>query len=147
MVKSYTGVVSHEEEKVIKVDPVSDYMTTNIITFLPDQSIYEAMQSLLNHRISGAPVVNEYKELVGVLSEGDCLKEIVKGRYHNQVTKSGTVGDHMTQNVITIEPNMTVLDAAHFFLNRRFRRFPVVKNGKLIGLLTQTDIIKAVNSL
>ncbi len=147
MVKSYTGVVSQEEKNVRTEKLISDYMTTNVITFGPELSIYAAMQSLLKNRISGAPVVNEKNELVGVLSEGDCLKEIVKGKYHNELNIPGTVGDHMTQNVVTIESNMTILDAAHFFLNRRYRRFPVVKNGKLIGLLTQTDLMKAINGL
>jgi CBS domain-containing protein len=53
----------------------------------------------------------------------------------------------MTVEVSTISPDMGILEAAHFFLNRRYRRFPVVKDGKLIGLLTQTDVMKAVNDL
>ena len=92
-------------------------------------------------------MVNDHQELIGVLSEGDCLKEIVKGKYHNSVTNPGTVGEHMTTNVTTIKPNMTILDAAHFFLSQRYRRFPVTKNGKLVGLLTQTDLMRAMNEL
>ncbi|MBO6517583.1 MAG: CBS domain-containing protein [Bacteroidia bacterium] len=147
MIKSYTGVVSQEEQKLRTAEPISNYMTTKIIAFRPEQSIHEAIEILLKNRISGAPVVNEQNELVGVLSEGDCLKEIVKGKYHNHLARPGQVGDHMTTNVTTIEQNLTVLDAAHFFLNRRFRRFPVVNEGKLVGLLTQTDVLKAVDSL
>ena len=53
----------------------------------------------------------------------------------------------MTTEVTTISSNITILDAAHFFLAQRYRRFPVVEDGKLIGLLTQTDLMKAVNGL
>ena len=126
---------------------VADYMATELISFSPELSIYEAMQTLLKHKISGAPVVGNNNELLGVLSEGDCLKEIVKGKYDNQINNAGTVGDHMTTNVTTIDERMGMLEAAHFFLDRRFRRFPVVKNGKLVGLLTQTDVMRAMSDL
>ena len=147
MVKSYKGVEHKEEKKLNPEKLVADYMTTELISFSPDLSIYSAMQSLLKNRISGAPVVGESNELLGVLSEGDCLKEIIKGKYHNEPNNTGTVGDHMTTNVTTIEASMGILEAANFFLQRRFRRFPVVKDGKLIGLLTQTDVMRAMNDL
>ncbi len=147
MVKSYKGVEHKEEKKLNPEKLVSDYMTTELISFSPDLSIYSAMQSLLKHRISGAPVVGPNNELLGVLSEGDCLKEIIKGKYHNELNNVGTVGDHMTTDVTTIDASMGILEAANFFLQRRFRRFPVVKDGKLIGLLTQTDVMKAMNDL
>ncbi len=147
MVKSYVGPIRQDSVETNTDKSISAYMTTKVITFHPDLSIYEAMQTLLWNKISGAPVVNERKELIGMLSEGDCLKEIVKGKYHNHITDHGTVGEHMTTNVVTIKPNITVLDAAHFFLNQRYRRFPVTKNGKLVGLLTQTDLMRAMSEL
>ena len=147
MVKSYVGPVRQQEVSSQADKLISAYMTTKVISFHPDLSIYEAMQTLLWNKISGAPVINEHQELVGVLSEGDCLKEIVKGKYHNVPSNPGTVGEHMTTNVKTIKPNMTVIDAAHFFLSQRYRRFPVTKNGKLVGLLTQTDLMRAMNEL
>ncbi len=147
MVKSYVGPIRQEAAEIKTDKLISAYMTTKVISFHPDLSIYEAMQTLLWNKISGAPVINENHELVGVLSEGDCLKEIVKGKYHNAITNPGTVGEHMTTSVKTIKPNMTVIDAAHFFLSQRFRRFPVTKNGKLVGLLTQTDLMRAMNEL
>ena len=145
MVKSFKGVEFHDESRHDK--HVRDYMTTNLIKFTTEESIYHAMQTLLSHRISGAPVTDEKGHLCGVLSEGDCLKEIVKGRYDNSPNDTGTVGQHMTKDPLTIDPDMNILDAAQFFLDKKFRRFPVVKNGELVGLLTQADILKAVNDL
>lgn len=147
MVKSYKGAEHKEEKKLDQEKLVADYMTTDLITFSPEHSIYEAMQTLLKYKISGAPVVNDKNELIGILSEGDCLKELVKGKYDNQINNAGIVEDHMTTEVTTINERMGMLEAAHFFLDRRFRRFPVVKNGKLIGLLTQTDVMRAMNDL
>ncbi len=147
MVKSYKGVELKEEKKLEPMKLVSDYMATKLISFKPQQSIYEAMQTLLKYKISGAPVLGENNELLGVLSEGDCLKELVKGRYENDIKLLGKVKDHMTKDVITINSNMGILEAAYYFLERRYRRFPVVKDGKLIGLLTQTDVMRAVNDI
>jgi len=55
---------------------VSDYMTTKLITFKPEQSLLEVMNTLIKHKISGGPVVNEKHELLGIISEGDCIKQI-----------------------------------------------------------------------
>lgn len=147
MVKSYRGVPHQDDITLTTGKHISDYMTKKVISFYADLSIYEAMHTLLKHRISGAPVVNENSELIGVLSEGDCLKEIIKGRYDNELYLTGTVGDHMTKEVVSIDPTMTILDAANLFLRRKYRRFPVVKEGKLIGLLTKSDLLRAINDL
>ena len=148
MVKSYRG----ELEKVSKTAEapgitVADYMARKLITFRPEQSIMEAIEVLLKHRISGGPVVNEENELIGVISEGDCLKEIVKGKYDNIPTMTGRVQDHMAADVVSIAPETNIFEVAKMFLNRRLRRFPVVQNGKLIGQISQKDVMKAVKNI
>jgi CBS domain-containing protein len=148
MVKSYKGVEIPKEGEIIhKSITVADYMATSLITFREHQSIYEVMDTLLKHRISGGPVVNDLNELVGVISEGDCLKEVVKGRYHGLPILTGKVEEYMAQDVHHIHPETSIFEAASKFLSMRFRRFPVVKEGKLIGQISQRDIMKAVRSL
>ncbi len=144
-------VISYQGPHVIKskvAEPnsmiVADYMATHLITFRPDQSMHEAVDLLIKHRISGGPVIDEDNQLVGVLSEGDCLKEVVKGKYNNMLILSGVVSDHMAKNVISISPETNIFEAANMFLTRRLRRFPVVRGGKLIGQISQKDIMKAV---
>ncbi|MCV9386203.1 CBS domain-containing protein [Reichenbachiella ulvae] len=149
MVKSYRGV---QEEKPVVIETqrisVKDYMSTHLITFHPDQSIMEVVQELLTHRISGAPVVNSMGELVGVISEGDCLKEVVKGKYHNLPSMCGKVKDHMATNVVRIHPEMNVFEAARMFLEMKIRRFPVLDDhGRLIGQISQKDVMRAVQNL
>ena len=63
---------------------VSDYMTKKLITFKPEQSVLDVMEILIKKRISGGPVVNNKGELLGIISEGDCMKQISESRYFNQ---------------------------------------------------------------
>jgi len=105
------------------------------------------MQSLIKHRISGGPVVNEKNELIGIISEGDCIKQISESRYYNMPMQDQTIEKHMVSNVETIDGNMNIFDAATKFLESKRRRFPIVENGKLIGQISQKDVLKAAMQL
>ena len=95
----------------------------------------------------GAPVINDKHELIGVISEGDCIKQISESRYYNMPLDGSTVEKHMVKNVETIDGNMNIFDAANQFLQSKYRRFPIVENGKLVGQISQKDILKAVLAL
>ncbi|MEP5612969.1 MAG: CBS domain-containing protein [Cyclobacteriaceae bacterium] len=140
---SYRGAEAPKVEVVQSVS-VSDYMARKLITFKPDQPMHVVVDALMKHKISGGPVVNDKNELVGVISEGDCLKEVVKGKYDNMPIFSGHVEEHMARNVVTVDPDLNIFEAAKMFLEKRLRRFPVVKEGKLIGQISQKDVMKAV---
>ena len=120
---------------------VSDYMTRKLITFTPDQSVEEVIEKLIRNKISGGPVVNEKNELVGIISEGDCIKHISESRYYNMPLENARVEHHMVRNVETIDGNMNK------FLEAKRRRFPIVENGKLAGQISQKDILKATVKL
>jgi len=126
---------------------VKDYMTTNLITFKPDQSVEDVIDSLIKNRISGGPVVNNNNELIGIISEGDCIKQISESRYYNMPLNNNSVEKHMITNVETIDGNMNIFDAASKFLESKRRRFPIVEHGKLIGQISQKDILKAALKL
>ncbi|MBC3758162.1 MULTISPECIES: CBS domain-containing protein [Hyunsoonleella] len=126
---------------------VSDYMTRDLITFTPDQTIEEVMQTLITNRISGGPVVNDKYELIGIISEGDCIKEISESRYYNMPMHDKTIERFVTPNVDTIDGNMNIFDAANEFLKAKHRRFPIVENGKLVGQISQKDVLKAAMKL
>ncbi|MBT8300473.1 MAG: CBS domain-containing protein, partial [Maribacter sp.] len=114
-----------------------------LITFRPDQSMEEVVDSLINNKISGGPVVNDKNELIGIISEGDCIKHISDSRYYNMPMKSNLIENCMVKNVETIDGDMNIFDAANKFLNEKRRRFPIVKEGKLVGQISQKDILKA----
>ena len=84
---------------------------------------------------------------MGIISEGDCLKNISESRYHNLPMEQHTVATRMAKNVETIDGNMNVFDAANKFLESKIRRFPIVENGKLVGQISQKDILKAALDL
>ncbi len=143
-IKSFQGA-RKVQQKVTEDIPikVSDYMTRDLITFSKDQSIEDVMDKLINHRISGGPVVNEKNELIGIISEGDCVKQISESRYYNMPMNTDTIEKYMAKDVDTIDGNMNVFDAASKFLESKHRRFPIVENGKLVGQISQKDVLKA----
>ncbi|AVI50733.1 inosine-5-monophosphate dehydrogenase [Pukyongia salina] len=146
-IKSYIGKRAKPTKGSSENIKVSDYMTTNLITFRPNQSVLEVMNTLIKKRISGGPVVNDKNELVGIISEGDCMKQISNSRYYNQPLQDFKVEQHMATNVDTIDGNMNVFDAADKFLTSKHRRFPIVENGKLVGQISQKDVLKAALQL
>ena len=101
------------------------------------------MLKLIKHKISGGPVVNEKHELIGIISEGDCIKQISDSRYYNMPINHDSIEKYMAKNVDTIDGNMNVFDAASKFLQSKHRRFPIVENGKLVGQISQKDVLKA----
>lgn len=147
MVKSYRGVPVAKPATTPQKVTVEDYMSTRLITFRADQHMDEVIDTLLKYKISGGPVINADNELVGVISEGDCMKEVVRGKYNNMPNLNGLVAEHMTSDVISIPPETNIFDAAKMFLEKRIRRFPVVNRGKLVGQISQKDIMRAVHNM
>jgi len=146
-IKSYRGKRAKETKGSSEDIKVSDYMSRSLTTFRPEQSVLEVMNTLIKKKISGGPVVNDKNELVGIISEGDCMKQISSSRYHNHPMQDAKVQDHMIKEVETIDGNMNLFDAADKFLTAKRRRFPIVEEGKLVGLISQKDVLKAALEL
>lgn len=141
--KNFSAPKKRSEKSLGEPILVSDYMTTKLITFKPEQSVLEVMDLLIKNHISGGPVVNNNGELVGIISEGDCIKQIAESRYFNMPMADTRVENHMVKDVDVIDGNMNIFDAASKFLQSKRRRFPIVENGKLVGQISQKDILKA----
>lgn len=122
---------------------VSDYMTTNLLTFKPDTDVMSAIGQLLKRGHSGAPVCDDSGILVGMLSEKDCLKVAVIANYEG--VSPGVVRDFMSPNVAALSPELTLLDAATRFLDAPYKRFPVVESGRLVGQISRSDILRAIH--
>ncbi len=123
---------------------VRDYMVTNLIVFHPDTDLFAAIDELLSHSISGAPVVDAKGKLVGILSELDCLKSIVSGSYYDYESLGGEVSEFMTTSVETVSPDLDILTVCDRFTKDNRRRFPVVEDGKLVGQISRKDILRAI---
>ena len=148
MVMNFKGAKVEKDESV-QYEPISNYMAKakDLITFSPDMEIAEAIDIMLKKRISGGPVLNEKRELVGMLSEKDCLKVLVQSSYHNIPSGKGLVKDYMSGNVRTLEMDMDVVECANEFLSTYYRRFPVTENGILKGQISRRDIMKAAQKI
>ena len=146
-IKSYQGNLVGKIPEQAEDITVADYMSRDMIVFHPEESIIKVMESLVKHRVSGAPVVNENRELIGIISEGDCIKQISESRYYNMPMDNINVENYMVKEVETIPSDMNLFDAAKKFLSVRKRRFPVCEEGKLVGIISQKDILKAALEL
>ncbi|MCB9732721.1 MAG: CBS domain-containing protein [Deltaproteobacteria bacterium] len=125
-----------------KLATVRETMDRFVDTLGPDWDVMDAIDFLLEKRVTGAPVVDARGKLVGMLTETDCLRIVATGKDGDE--PHGKVADYMTTDVQTIPANMDVYFAAGLFLNARFRRFPVVDDGRLVGVVTRFDILRAV---
>jgi len=121
---------------------IDNFMTTDIKFLKPDMSIHAAIKILIDNGISGAPVVDEGGDLVGILSKKDCLKVAFSDSYHQNV--GGQVSDYMSVDVETVDVGTSLIDMAERFLGGTYHRFPVIRNGRLAGLISRHDILKAI---
>lgn len=147
MVKSYVAARPKQAKQKDQKIKVRDFMVRKLITFHPEDSMHLVITTLVKHGISGAPVVDGEGRLIGVISEGDCLKQVVRGKYLNSPELVGKVKDYMTSNPNCVTPEENILEVANKFLERRLRRFPVLENGKLVGQISQRDVLFAIEEL
>jgi CBS domain-containing protein len=114
-------------------------MTENLLTVGPEASIEEAIELLLNEQISGLPVVDEAGRLVGVITEFALLAVAYDQRVKNQ-----TVAEHMTTEVITADVDDPISRVADLCIVHRVRRVPVMKDGRLAGIIARRDVLRAL---
>lgn len=122
---------------------IENYMLANPVTVAPDADLFTAVQLILDNKISGLCVANDDGELVGVLSELDCLNAILSAAYEDR-TSVGTVKDYMTATVVTATVTDDIVDVASDMLKKGHRRRPVVKDGKLVGQITCRQLLRAI---
>lgn len=125
-----------------KIPIVEDFMDKVFVKLKPDMSISEAVEILLKKQMTGATVVNKKGELIGILSEKDCLKILLYDSFHS--TPDGLVKDYMQPEVETVESTVDIISVAQKFLKSTFRRLPVVDDGKLVGQITRRDILRGM---
>ncbi|MDC1217236.1 CBS domain-containing protein [Flavobacteriaceae bacterium] len=140
-VKSFQGERAKKERITPRKLTVSDIMTHNLIVFKPQDTIHEVMTAFIKYRISGGPVLNDQGDLVGVISEADCMKEISDSRYFNMPILDKSVSHFMTKEVDTIQSNLSVFDAAALFSKSSRRRYPVMDENRLVGQVSRKDIV------
>ncbi|EPZ49912.1 CBS domain protein [Bacteriovorax sp. BAL6_X] len=116
--------------------------------FIPlhtDMDMQEAGEYFIKHNITGLPVVNDYENIVGFLSQKDCLKYSLDAKYYNHPTS--LVEHYMSENVVTIPAKSTLTFIVELFLHYPFHAFPVVENGKVIGIIERTTVFEVIHNM
>ena len=146
----------------------SDVMITDVTTVKPNTKVQEVAEILVTKRISGMPVVDDSGKVVGMISEGDLLRRSAEGAWprawgspprrgwvrllmdgDNLDTEYVTqpdrrVADIMTYDIISAEPETSVSDIATLLVHHRIKRVPIIRNGKLVGLVSRANLIEAL---
>jgi CBS domain-containing protein len=142
-----------------------DVMTKNVITVLPRTEVRAVAETLLKHRISAVPVTDEQGRLLGIISEGDLVRRKETGtarpsswwlafltspgtQTHDFVKSHGQLaGDVMTANVVSISENHPIGEIASVLEKNRIKRVPVVRDRKVVGIVSRADLVRALASI
>lgn len=121
------------------------YMSSHVITFQMQDDVLEAINKLLQKRITGAPVLDEHGNLVGTLSEAECIRVVLHAAYNQ--SKGGKVGDFMSSEVTTVDVDTSIMEIAEKFDKTWSRSFVVVDDVDVVGVISRVDVLKALDSL
>jgi CBS domain-containing protein len=162
-----TRTAAHEQNAISKNDEmeiamlVADVMSRTLVTVMPGHSVRHAAQIMLDHHVSGVPVLDGEGNLVGILTEGDLLRRIEYGltgstpHWIGAVSHEGAardfvkshswrVGDVMTRSVVTVQETASLADVAVLFGTRGIKRAPVLRGTQLVGLVSRADLLRII---
>jgi CBS domain-containing protein len=141
-----------------------DVMTRKVVPVKPDASVAEMVQLMLDNRISGLPVIDHRGELVGVVTEGDCLRRAETGTERKRPrwlefllgpsrlaaeyihAHGRKITEVMTQPAITITEDTPVDEIVHLMESRRIKRLPVMRDRRVVGIVSRADLLHALAS-
>ena len=121
---------------------IADVMETDVVTVTPEASIMCATEILMNNNITGLPVVDKKNKLLGIVSEKDLLLltyGIETGQHH--LSECKTVKDVMTPYAFTFDINDHLSDVCKSLMDGNYRRVPILKKGKLVGIISRKDLL------
>jgi CBS domain-containing protein len=141
-----------------------DVMTRQIVSVTPETSIQDMAQLMLKNRISGLPVVEDNGNLVGIVTEGDCLRRVetdTEPRRRRWVeflmgpdqlaneyvhTHGGKVSEVMTSDPVTVTEDTPLYEVVHLMEKRRIKRIPVLRGQQVVGIVSRADLLRALAS-
>jgi CBS domain-containing protein len=138
---------------------VRDVMQTKVLTVRKNTPYSDIVSLLINKRISGVPVIDAHKKVIGVISEKDLIYQLFPSQEefykdidyymdHETVEKEAVkvkklvAGDFMSRKVISVRPGDHILTACSLLITNNIRRLPVIENGKLVGIITSNTVYK-----
>lgn len=127
------------------VSTARDIMTSRLITLDAEMDVFAGIEILVKNKISGAPVVDQNRRLLGVFSEKSCMKVLIDAAYDGLPTNH--IGKFMDDEPTTITPDTDLLTIAQIFLSTPRRRLPVLEDGKLVGQVSRRDVIRTASKI
>ena len=122
-----------------------DYMARNLVVLAPEMDVLHAIGIFVEKQISGAPVLDRFGTLVGMLSEKDCLRIALTAGYYGEW--GGRVEEFMHAPVATIDADMPIVEVAQLFAEREYRRYPVTEDARLVGQISRSDVLRALQEI
>ena len=120
---------------------IKQHMRDVLVTFRPDTDVLRAVHLLLSKDVSGAPVLDRLGNIVGFLSEKDCMGIALDSGYYGDT--AGTVERLMSKKVVTVDGEDSIVTAARIFRDSSMKTLPVMLDGRLVGMLTRRDVLRA----
>ena len=105
-------------------------------------SLVAVVDLFAKHQINAVPVVNSTNEVIGFVSESDCLQALISGSYH--CDKPAIVNDVMSKNVVSVSPQDSIIDIAIRMTKDNLSVYPVVEGGQLVGIIRRGDILQVL---
>lgn len=123
---------------------IADCMRKKPLTIHRDVNLVEAIEMLVDHRLTGVTVVDDKGRPVGVLSELDCIQAVLATIYNDGDPELSLVHEAMTADIISCGPEDNIVEVAQDMLKTRQRRRPVIEGGRLVGQVSSSNILWAL---
>ncbi|MBX2809638.1 MAG: CBS domain-containing protein, partial [Cellvibrionaceae bacterium] len=121
---------------------VTDYMNNKPSVVSTTTNVRDAVELMLKHRITGVPVIDDDKNLVGYLSEQDCIEEMLNDAFYCE--EPAAVSKVMQTELLTVTPKTSIVELAQTIIKNRPKNYPVIEAGKLVGLINRTQVLQAL---
>lgn len=125
-----------------------EYMNRSVRTVSPEMRLDEIVAILLEHGVSNAPVVERQdgkNVLVGFISEHDCLESMSNELFYGSPSQPQTAATIMRKHPVCVEPETELFTLASILVNHRMRHLPVVADGELLGIVSRSDVLRALD--
>lgn len=124
---------------------VRHYMSKRFVTLRKDQDVTEAIQLFTDRNALGAAVLDNLGNMVGILSVTDCIGEALRVGF--DAGAHGPVAALMSKDVRTVDVDDNIIDVAKMFMDEPYRRYPVIEDNRVVGVLTRLEVLKGLSKI
>lgn len=119
-----------------------DIMSRDVVEVTDSTTVYDTVKAMVTNRISGVPVVDKYQNIIGVVTEKDLLVVLDFLGVHQ--AKGATVDECMSKDVISASEDTDIEEIARIFVQKNIKRVPILRDKKVLGIVSRHDILKDI---